>query len=266
MLLDAGSPLARLAAIDDAEELCRQLIASPGSWGSSTRHLEAVYLLGRVGDRVTSRLIAAIADSGLLGTAELDELAESFLSHEHVISYPLTWVSPDWLEVELDAGTGRTYTVNEDTLAQHRPSFEPPLGRWAAARVLRADPSRLDDLLRSARAFEPRHRDVLVHGLLDAADGLDENRQRSLIRRGLESAQATVRSTALDRLCALDGPESAWRRARADTKRRCASGDQDKSSFHRACSRHDGFSIDRRERGPPRRDGRRGHGRLLLRG
>ena len=168
-------------------------------------------------DRVTSRLIAAIADSGLLGAAELDELAESFLSHEHVISYPLAWVSPHWLEVELDAGTGRTYTVNEDTLAQHRPSFEPPLRRWAAARVLRAHPSRLNDLLRSARAFEPRHRDALVHGLLDAADALDETRQRSLIRRGLESAQASARSTALDRLCALDGAESAWRRARADT-------------------------------------------------
>src|SRR5271165_3725059 len=134
MLWDEGSPLARLAAIDDAEELCRQLLASPGSWGSSTRHLEAVDLLEQVQgtgelpasfvammlctcrrwDRVTNRLIAAIADSSLLGAAELDELAESFLSHEHVISYPLAWVSPHWLEVELDAGTGRTYTVNKD--------------------------------------------------------------------------------------------------------------------------------------------------------
>jgi hypothetical protein len=35
----------RFAAIDDAEELCRQLLASPGGWGSSTRHLEAVEIL-----------------------------------------------------------------------------------------------------------------------------------------------------------------------------------------------------------------------------
>src|SRR5207245_939638 len=40
--------LDRLAAIDDAEELCRQLLASPGGWGSSTRHVEAVELLERV--------------------------------------------------------------------------------------------------------------------------------------------------------------------------------------------------------------------------
>jgi hypothetical protein len=101
MLLDEGSPLARLAAIEDAEELCRQLLASPGGWGSSTRHLEAIDLLAGVHgtgelpasfvalmvcacrrwDRATSRLIAAIEDSGLLDDADLDELADSFLSH-----------------------------------------------------------------------------------------------------------------------------------------------------------------------------------------
>jgi hypothetical protein len=83
--------------------------------------------------------------------------------------------------------------------------------------VLRAEPERLDDLLCSARAFAPRHRDALLHGLLDAAEGLDEGRQRDLVRCGLESAQASVRRTALDRLCELDGPEVASRRARADT-------------------------------------------------
>lgn len=229
--------LDRFAAIDDAEELCRQLLASPGGWGSSTRHGEAVELLERVAgtselpgsfvalmvctcrrwDRVTAKLIAAIEDAGLLDRAGLDELTDAFLSHEHVISYPLTRVSPRWLEVELDGGTGRTYTVDEHTLAKHRPSFEPPLRRWAAQRMLRAAPTRLDDLLRCARAFEPRHRDALVHGLLDAAEVLDEASQRDLIRYGLESARASVRRTALDRLCEVDDPEIASRRARADT-------------------------------------------------
>lgn len=229
--------LGRLATIDDADELCRQLLASPGGWGSSTRHTEAVELLGRVAgtselptsfvvlmvcacrrwDRVTARLIAAIEDAGLLDAAGLDELAEAFLAHDHVISYPLTWVSPQWLEVELDGGAGRTYTVDEHVLAHHRPSFEPPLRRWAARRALRADPARLDELLRSARGFEARHRDALVHGLLDAAGGIDEARRRDLIRCGLDRAQASVRRTALDRLCELDGPEAASHRARADT-------------------------------------------------
>jgi hypothetical protein len=237
VLWDDNAPLDELAAIEDAEELCRRLLASSWGWGSSTSHMEAVELLAKVHgtselpasfvalmvctcrrwDRVTTRLIAAVEDSALLDDAELDELAESFLCHEHVISYPLAWASPQWLEVEVDAGSGRVYTVDDDTLAQHRPSCEPPLRRWAARRALRSNPARLDDLLRAARGFEPRHRDALVHGLLDAADAIEEDRLRRLIRRGLQTAQASVRRTALDRLCELDGPEKARRRAQSDS-------------------------------------------------
>lgn len=47
---------------------------------------------------------------------------ESLLSHELVIFYPLTWVSPQWLNVDLSDGTSPIHTVNEDTLAQHRPT------------------------------------------------------------------------------------------------------------------------------------------------
>lgn len=236
MLWDDDAPLAELAASSDAEELCRQLLASPWGWGSSTRHTEAVDLLAKVygtgelpasfvalmlctcrrWDRVTARLIAGIEASGLLGDEELDDLADSLLADELVISYPLTRVSPQWLEVDLRDGAGRSYTIDESTLGEHRPSLEPPLRRWAARRALRADPERLDDLLGAASRLEPRHRDALIHGLLDAADALEENRQRSLVRRGLTTAQAGVRRTALDRLCELDGPEKARRRAHAD--------------------------------------------------
>ena len=234
---DDKAPLDELAASEDAEELCRRLLAAPFGWRSSTKHMEAVELLAKVHgtselpasfvalmvcscrrwDRVTARLIAAVEDSALLDDADLDELADSFLSHEHVISYPLAWVSPQWLEVELDTGNGRTYTVDDDTIAQHRPSFEPPLRRWGAQRALRSNPARLDDLLLATRGFEPRHRDALIHGLLDAAKTIDETRRRRLIARGLQTAQASVRRTALDQLCELDGPEKARRRARADS-------------------------------------------------
>jgi hypothetical protein len=237
VLWDGDSRLEKLTAIEGSEELCRQLLASPSGWGSSTNHAEAVDLLGGVNgtgelpgsfvslmlctcqrwDRVTARLIAAIEDSGLLDDADLDELAESFLAHEHVISYPLAWVSPQWLEVDLSDGTSRTYTVDEDTLAKHRLSFEPPLRRWGARRALRAAPARLDELLKDAGAFEPRHRDALIHGLLDAAEVLEESQRRRLMQCGLQMAQASVRRTALDRLCELDGSETALRRAHADT-------------------------------------------------
>ena len=231
MLRFGEAAFEELVAIDDAEELCRRLLASPWGWGSSTRHAEAVELLANVHgtgelptsfvalmlctcrrwDRVTSRLIAAIEDSGLLDSTGLDELAESLLSHEQVVAYPLAWVSPQWLEVELD-NNGRTYTVNEDTLAHHRVSVEPPLRRWAAGRALRSTPARLQELLRAAELFEPRDRGAL----LDAADVLDEPRHRGLIDRGLDASGASVRRAALDRLCELDGPDTARRRALSD--------------------------------------------------
>jgi hypothetical protein len=165
---------------------------------------------------VTAKLIAAVQDSALLDDAELDELADSFLSHGQVISYPLAWASPQWLAVEIDDEAGQIHTVNEDTLAHHRVSVEPPLRRWAACRRLRSRPVRLGDLLRAAELFEPRARDALVHGLLDAAEVLDDAAQRKLVARGLNSGQGSVRRAALDRVCKLDGAESGLRRARSD--------------------------------------------------
>jgi hypothetical protein len=230
------APLEALTVSGDAEELCRQLLASWWALGSSTDHREAVDLLAiaqdtgdlpvslvalllctcRRWDRVTARLIAGIEESGLLTDDALNDLAESLLADELVVSYPLAWVWPQWLDEDLGDGAGRVYTVDHDTLGEHRPLLEPPLRRWAARRALRADPERLDDLLRAASRLAPRHRDALIHGLLDTADVLNEDRQRSLVLRGLETAQAGVRRTALDRLCALDGPEAARRRARID--------------------------------------------------
>lgn len=48
MLRIGEAAFQELVAIDDAEELCRRLLASPWGWGSSTRHAEAVELLANV--------------------------------------------------------------------------------------------------------------------------------------------------------------------------------------------------------------------------
>jgi hypothetical protein len=225
-----------LVAAKDADELCRLLLGNPGGWGRSTRPAEAVELLTRVPgtgelpfslavllvctcrrwDRVTAKLIAGIQDSGLLDNAELDELADVFLADDHVISYPLAWASPQWLEIDLHDGTGRTYTVTEDTPAQHHVRPEPPLRRWAARQALQSDPARLTELLSATERFEPRHRDAAIHGLLDAAYGLDEPAKRGLVDRGLRTAHGSVRIAALELLCELDGAEPARRLAAAD--------------------------------------------------
>ena len=160
-------------------------------------------------DRVTSRLIAAVEDSGLLDSAALDELAQLFLSHEQVIACPLASVSSQRLEIDLDDGHARTCTVNEDLLGHHRVTVEPSLRRWAAARALRSVPARLEELLRAAELFKPRDRSAVIRGLLDAAEVLDEPRRRRLIDRGLNASGSSVRRAALDRLCELDGPSQA---------------------------------------------------------
>ena len=78
---------------------------------------------------------------------------------------------------------------------------------------------RLYDLLASTGALPPRHREAALQGLLDAADALEEDERRRLVRRGLRCSVGSVRRSALDRLCELDGPDAALRRARADANR-----------------------------------------------
>jgi len=232
---DDGVP-ERLAEAPDADELCRRLLESTQGWWSSTRHTEAVDLLrkvqgtGELGlgfaalllctcdrwDRATARLISAIEESGLLTDADLDELAEAFVADELVVVYLLAWVSPQWLGSDVSDGTGRSVVIDEDTPAKQRRPVQPPLRRWAARWALRTRPRRLHELLDAAEGFEPRHRDALIHGLLDATHVLESAERRHLARRGLRTGQARVRRAALDLLCELDGPEAALRRARSD--------------------------------------------------
>jgi len=82
------------------------------------------------------------------------------------------------ISLEFDTADGTTHTVevSDDAVARDERRVEPPLRRWAAARALRNDPGQLEDLLERADGMPPRHRDTLLHGLLDAADGLERPR------------------------------------------------------------------------------------------
>jgi hypothetical protein len=236
---DEDPTIAELSAIGDADELCRRLLESACGWRSSSRFAEAIDLLARVRGtgtlpgaflamllctcdrwgRVTAKLIAAIDGSGILTDADLDELAESFLSEEVVIEYPFLWACPQGLDLGSSDEGAPDFVVDENTMAKTRRRPEPPLCRWAAARALRHDPGRLDDLLASTGALAPRHREAALQGLLDAADALEEGERRRLVRRGLRCSVGSVRGSALDRLCELDGPDAALRRARTDGNR-----------------------------------------------
>jgi hypothetical protein len=234
-----GDPaMEELAAARDSDELCRLLVQSPWGWGSSTRHGEAVSLLRglrsgtlpgslvalllctcRRWDRVTAKLIAAIEDSGVLTGPDLGELAESLLSDEVVAVFPLAWISGQWMEFDTADGTTQAVEVSDEATAREERRVEPPLRRWAAAQTLRNDPARLEELLSRADGMPPRHRDALLHGLLDSAAGLEADQRRRLVSRALSSGIARVRRAALDWLCELDGPGPALSRARSDPDR-----------------------------------------------
>ena len=164
--------LEELTAAKDADQLCRLLLRSAWGWGSSTRHREAVDLLRRTRgrgtlpgsfvalllctchrwDRVTAKLIAAIEDSGMLTGAELDELAESLLSDEVIVEFPLAWVSERWVEIDPADGTTRDVTFAGETMTHDQRRLEPPLRRWAAAPALRGDPPGLPTCSRERTA------------------------------------------------------------------------------------------------------------------
>ena len=183
-----GDPaMEELAAARDSDELCRLLVQLPWGWGSSTRHAEAVSLFRglrggtfpgslvalllctcRRWDRVTAKLIAAVGECGVLSGPDLDELAESLLSDEVVVVFPLVWMSGQWLELGTADGTTRRVQVSDEAVARDERRVQPPLRRWAAARALRNDPARLEELLARADGMSPRHRDALLNGLLDA--------------------------------------------------------------------------------------------------
>lgn len=236
---DDDPAIQELAEARNTEELCRLLVQSRWGWGSSTRHHEATGLLrdlpGTLGlpstfvalllctcgrwDRVTAKVIAGIEESGVLIGPDLDELAESLISDKVTVTFPLVWISERWVEYDSGGGPSRTVTVSDTETVHQERRVEPPLRRWGASRLLRKDPARLADLLAHADSLPPRHRDALLHGLLDAADGLDSDQRQLLVRRALSSGIARVRRAALDQLCQLDGLAAAQRRARSDPDR-----------------------------------------------
>ena len=65
----------------------------------------------------------------------------------------------------------------------------------------------------------PRAHEAALQGLLDAAEALEEGDRRKPVRRGLRCSVGSVGRAALRRLCELEGPDAALRRARADANR-----------------------------------------------
>lgn len=237
MASEREEELGGLAGVGGLDELCRRLLRPSADSGRCTHHAVAVELLSTVRcdgdldrafaalllctcgrwDRVTGKLIAAIEDADLLDDGQLDELAEAFLADGVEVVYPVGWVSPEWIEIDLDEpGSRRTVRIDEDTPARSTRRIEPPLRRWAARRLLGGVPSRLSELLATAERLDPQARGALILGLLDASAALAGGERRRLMAVGLATGIARVRGAALEVMCELDGIDAALRRAGGD--------------------------------------------------
>lgn len=174
--------------------------------------------------RETARLIAGLVDTAILGDADLDELASTFLwSDRFRFEYPARWLGSEWISIDLEGPEGPVSIpigrVDPDSTVPSERDIAPPLRRWAATRLLRSDPRTLNRLRTQAADLGPIDGGAIASGVLDAVDVLDASGARMAIELGLGWPRGSVRLLALDVLAAID-PEGASRQAATDPDRK----------------------------------------------
>ena len=170
--------------------------------------------------RCTAGLIDGIGDASILTDCELDELAGRFLWSDDVrLELPASWFGPDLVEIDLksdgDAPTPSFVPVDPDTRVTASRRIPPPLRRWAARHLLRADPDAYGAMLARTSALAARDASAVVSGMLDAVEALDDDLAREVLEVGLDWPLGSVRRLALA-LLAVSDREGAVQRAARD--------------------------------------------------
>lgn len=224
------TPLDQLVALSSAatvEDFYRQLVLLPAAGNNPADTFEPFCLFHKfhetepqgavtttlllVTDRrwrdATGRLVRSIAESGCVPESELDLLAETFLAAGPYVYWqaPSEWFDGG-LEIELDPKTGHiipaedqvTDETGDDRAAVVQREIRPPLRRWAAERVARADPNRWSAILQRGRDLDARSAAAVARGLLDAIDALPPATQRVLLAICGEWPQRDVRKAVKD--------------------------------------------------------------------
>jgi hypothetical protein len=132
--------------------------------------------------------------------------------------YPVSWIGTEWLSIDVTGGGGGVswpvVHLDPNTPVPTERFIQPPLRRWSARRVLRADPSSFDAIRDRAAELGTRDGGAVISGMLDALEVLSRGVARRAIDLGLGWPHGSVRLLALDRLAAVDH-EGAARRAAA---------------------------------------------------
>jgi hypothetical protein len=219
------TPLHQLVALSTAptvEEFYRRLVLLPPAGNNPADAFEPLCLFRQfhesepcgavttafllVTDRrwrdATGRLVRSIAESGCVRVSDLDLLAESFLAAGPYLYWrvPSEWFDGG-VEIELNPAAHHilsdddqtTDEVGDDQPTVVQREIRPPLRRWAAARLARADPNRWSAILRRGRELDARCAAAVARGLLDGIDALPRASQRLLLAVCAEWPQRDVR-------------------------------------------------------------------------
>jgi len=173
--------------------------------------------------KAAHRLINELARSGMLDEPALDDLAESFLRPEIIVSaprelfdgHPVIFTKPDTEStlnvVALAPRVSRGRGATDGALV--RRGVWPPLRRWAAAHQVRCEAGRWRPLLAMADSAPSRDAAAIAAGVMDAATSIERDDRAEAVEIGLTWGSGTVRLAALPALADLAGDEAATRRA-----------------------------------------------------
>jgi len=164
-------------------------------------------------------LIAKIDESGLVPPADLDLLAETFVAAGRSVYWeiPQRWFDDD----ETIQSGGLVMPLRSVREDRTRPAVvdrqvRPPLRRWAAARLLRSDPTSWNQLFQRAEELDGPAAAAVVSGLLDAAEVFDRPAREAIMQLTLAWPHRQVRLLALAALVEQGDPESAYDIASTD--------------------------------------------------
>jgi hypothetical protein len=154
----------------------------------------------------SAKVIAGIADSGILDDDDQDRLADVLLWDEQVrYRHPFCWLGTTFDEYYLDSPRpGRTIRVHPNTPAIAHRNVWPPLRAWAAGRVLMRHRASADDVLHHARSLPARDAAAAVTGAVRVVDHIDPDQARTVLNAALAWGHKAPRKAALERLL-VDG-------------------------------------------------------------
>lgn len=172
------------------------------------------------------QLVRRIADSGMIDVADLDMLANAFVTaDDHVYwEIPGSWFGdePVVIHIEhdtIDAEEGVGEAPGDEVVVAAR-RVHAPLRRWAAARLVARDPTAWEELFVDALDRRGTDGTAILSGLLDESDRLPGPAQRIVADAGVDWPRAGVRKQALKRLTELGDRDTAHALALADASAR----------------------------------------------